>query len=130
MTPPRIHEGLAAAVGGYSVVRRLKKYEASGAATARMTMDQISAASTGCCMGQADTEADGLGFPNSCRAPAVTALTGFQSAIAWSQPGMCSVGTRALEMKASGNRTMNPNEAADSGLLLFKPTQAATHERE
>ena len=38
---------------GYSVVRRLKKWEAKGAATARITTDQIKAASTGCCMGQA-----------------------------------------------------------------------------
>ena len=39
--------------GGYSVVRRRKKWEAKGAAAARMTTDQIKEASTGCCMGQA-----------------------------------------------------------------------------
>ena len=36
----------------YSVVRR-KNQEANGAATARITTDQIRAASTGCCIGQA-----------------------------------------------------------------------------
>ena len=37
----------------YSVVCFLKKWAASGAATARMPTDQISAASTGCCIGHA-----------------------------------------------------------------------------
>lgn len=45
--------GTVGQLDGYSVVRRLKKYEASGAATARMSADQIKAASTGCCMGHA-----------------------------------------------------------------------------
>src|ERR1700723_3602449 len=113
----------------YSVVRRLKRYDARGAATARMATDHSRAASTGCCMGQTWTVDDGLGLPKSTRHPAVTALTGFQSAMAWSHPGMWVVGTRAFEMKARGNSAMNPNEAADSGPLLLRPTKAATQER-
>src|ERR1700722_15694475 len=97
---------------------------------ARITTDQIRAPSTGCCMGQAWSVAEGLGLPKSWRAPAVTLLTGFQLAITWSHPGMCWVGTRELEMKANGNSAMNPNEAADSGPFLSRPTQAATHERQ
>ena len=31
----------------------------------------------------------------------------------------------ALDTKASGNSTMKPKEAADSGLLAFMPTMAA-----
>ncbi len=50
--------------------------------------------------------------------------------MACSQPGMCWVGTMALETKASGKRTMKPNEAADSGLLDRSPTLAETHESE
>ena len=111
-------------------MRRLKKCDAKGAATARISTDQIRAASTGCCMGHAWMVADGFGFPQRFRAPAVTALTGFQSAIACNHPGMCCVGTMAFETKASGNRTMKPNEAADSGLLLLSPTHAAIHDNE
>ncbi|MGH3179325.1 MAG: hypothetical protein ACRDPF_36290, partial [Streptosporangiaceae bacterium] len=70
----------------YSVVLRLKKWVAAGAATARITTDQISAACTGCCIGQAWIVPDGFGFPHSTRVAATTALTGFQVVIAWSQP--------------------------------------------
>src|SRR5580658_8741373 len=64
----------------YSVVRRRKKRFASGAATARISADQASDASMGCCISQAPIDADGFGLRQSGRAPAVTALTGFQSA--------------------------------------------------
>src|SRR3984957_8902460 len=101
---------------------------ANGAAMARMTTDQISAASTGCCIGQACTMADGFGLPHRSRAPATTALTGFQFATTCSHPGMCWVGTNAFDTNVSGNRTMKPTEAADSGLLDFNPTQAETHD--
>ena len=97
---------------------------------ARITTDQINAASTGCCIGQAWILADGFGLPHRSRAPAHTALTGFQSAMACIQPGMASVGTMALDTKARGNSTMKPNEAADSGLLEFMPTMAAIHVNE
>ena len=66
-------------------------------------------------------------MPHRSRAPATTALTGFQLATTCSQPGMCWVGTKALETNVSGNSTMKPNDAADSGLLEFSPTQADTH---
>ena len=56
-------------------------------------------------------------MPHSSRAPAQTALTGFQSAMACIQPGMSAVGTMALDTKASGNRTMKPNDAARLGAL-------------
>ncbi len=58
----------------------------------------------------------------------MTALTGFQFATTWSHPGMCWVGTNALDTKVSGNSTMKPNEAADSGLFEFSPTHAETHD--
>src|SRR5262249_45962475 len=111
----------------YSVIRCRKKYDASGAAMARIITDQISDASTGCCMGHALTTDDGFGLPHRCRVPAQTALTAFQFAMAGLQPGMCKVGTMALETKAKGNRTMNPKDAPDSGLLEFRPTHAAIH---
>ena len=81
-------------------------------------------------MGQALTAADGLGFPNIWRAAAVTALTGFQFAIACNQPGMPPVGTNELEMKANGNKKMNPIDCADSGPLLFSPKHAAAQDSE
>jgi hypothetical protein len=71
--------------------------DASGAATARISTVQAGEASMGCCIGQALIDADGFGLSQSWRAPAVTALTGFQSAMACSQPGMCWVGTIALD---------------------------------
>src|ERR1700735_4553103 len=107
----------------YSVVRFFKECAASGQATARIATDQISAASTGCCIGHACTMAEGFGLPHRSRAPATTALTGFQLATPGSHPGMGWVGTKALDTNVSGNRTMKPNEPADSGLLEFRPTQ-------
>ena len=76
-----------------------------------------------------DGSGQGSGYPRA-GAPAVTTLTGFQSATACSHPGMCCVGTMALETKASGKSTMKPNDAADSGLLLLRPTQAAIQDSE
>ena len=49
---------------------------------ATSAIDRSSAASTGCCMGQARMAVDGLGLADGCRAAAVTALRGFQSAMA------------------------------------------------
>src|SRR5262249_45366765 len=63
--------------GGFGVCQRvLRAYRctASGAKTARNTADQPSTASSGCCIGQASTRADGFGFPNSWRHAAATAL--------------------------------------------------------
>ena len=74
--------------------------------------------------------AEGLGFPQSCRAPAATALTGFQLATVCNHPGMCCVGTSAFDTNTSGNRTMKPKDVADSGLLLLSPTHAAIQEME
>ena len=125
--------GPAPTVGGYSVVRRLKKYEASGAATAKMAIDHKSAASTGCCMGQAGIEADGIGVPEQVAgagghgAHRVPIGDGLQPVRA------CRVvGTSALEMKASGNRTMKPDRLRPtpgpccSGRRRPQPTTASS----
>jgi hypothetical protein len=79
------------------VILRLKKKVASGAATTRIAADHRSDIATGCCIGQAWTAPDGLGSAHRTLAAATTALTGFQVAIACSQPGMCWVGTIALD---------------------------------
>ena len=84
----------------------------------------MSDAATGCCIGQAPIEADGLGLPNSSRAAAATALTGFQSAIVRNTSGIRWVGTRAFDTNASGNRITSPVLWADSGPLLRMPRQA------
>lgn len=105
--------------GLHSVVLRLKKWVAAGAATARITAEQITAAATGCCIGHAWIVPDGLGFPHSTRVPATTALTGFQVVIAWSQPGMCWVGIRALETKARGRSRMKPKPPYVAGSSVF-----------
>ena len=60
----------------------------------------MSEAATGCCSGQASIEADGFRLPNSSRAAAATALTGFQSAIVRRISGMRCVGTSVLETNA------------------------------
>jgi hypothetical protein len=43
---------------------------------------------------------------------------------------MCWVGTREFETNVKGNKTMKPNDAADSGLFEFNPAHAVTHEME
>ena len=52
--------------------------------------------------------AEGLGLPRRWRAAAVTALTGFQSAMTLSTAGMRWVGTSPLETMARGNRMTRP----------------------
>ena len=79
-------------------------------------------------MGQAPMLPDGLGLPKRCRQAAVTALTGFQSAMVWSHPGMPWVGTRAFETKARGKRKMRPIDWADSGPLTTRPRHAHPHD--
>jgi hypothetical protein len=58
----------------------------------------------------------------------VTALTGFQSAIARSTAGMCWVATSALDTNDSGNNTIMPMFWADSVSLAAIPMQAHTHD--
>ena len=72
--------------------------------------------------------ADGFGLSNSCRAAAVTALTGFQSAIVRSTAGMCWVGTSALDTNDSGNSRISPRFCADSASLETIPRHAQTHD--
>ena len=115
----------------YSVIRRWKKWAASEAATARMATDQINEASMGCCIGQACTVAEGFGFPQSWRAAAVTALTGFQLAMACNQPGMCRVGHHGVRDEGQREqhdevRTKPPTPGSWSSM----PTHAATHASE
>ena len=74
--------------------------------------DQSSDVTTGCCIGQSWMAADGFGLPKRSRAAAVTALTGFQSAMTRTTVGMRSVGTSALETNASGKRTIRPEPLA------------------
>src|SRR5271155_5433048 len=112
----------------HSVVRRRYRCVASGANTAIIATHQSSDASSACCIGQAWMLADGFGLENSSRAAAVTALTGFQSAIVFNAAGMCSVGTSALDTIASGNSTTRPTLCADSGPLLIMPRQAQPHD--
>src|ERR1700728_339109 len=96
---------------------------------AMMMSDHPTAASTGCCIGHAETVLDGLGLPNRCRTAAVTALTGFQLAIAWSQPGIPAVGTSAFDTMARGNKMMSPTPWADSGPFETIPRHAHAQER-
>src|SRR5215470_8454449 len=105
--------------------RDLRAYRctASGANTTSSSADQPSTASSGCCIGQACTRADGLGLPNSSRHDAATALNGFQTAITCSQPGIPCVGTNALEMNVSGMNKMNASCCAASTLRSFMPRQ-------
>ena len=110
------------------VVLRRKRWVASGAKTTRMARDHATAATTGCCIGHAEIELDGFGLPKKCRAAAVTALTGFQFAMTWSQPGIPDVGTIAFETMASGNKMMSPMPCADSGPFETMPRQAQAQE--
>lgn len=83
---------------------------------ANSATDHTTEAQTGCSIGHIGMDDAGFGFPNKFRQAAVTALTGFQSAIARSHAGCIPwVGTNALEMAAIGNVMMRPIPWADSG---------------
>jgi len=58
----------------YSVVRRWKFRDASGAAMVRISTGQASDASMRCCIGQAPIDADGFGLSRSWRANTPTGL--------------------------------------------------------
>src|SRR5262249_16960850 len=102
--------------------------DASGTHTTRIASDHAAAVHTGCCIDQAALAADGLGLPHSTRQAAVTALTGFQSAMVRSQSGMPRVGTSALEMNDSGNSTRKPKLCAVPPPFAHRPTQPASHD--
>src|SRR5262245_62775779 len=91
--------------------------------------DHSSDVAIGCCIGQTPTAAEGFGLWKSSRAAAVTALTGFQSAIVRRTDGIRSVGTIALETIARGKTITRPIPCADSGPLLTIPMQAHIQER-
>src|ERR1700678_3466820 len=86
--------------------------------------DQSSAAASGCSTGQEWLGGRGLGVPHRVRTAEVTELTGFQSAISRSQLGMWRVGTKALEMNASGKMMRKPTDIADSGDFAMMPAHA------
>src|SRR5690242_8243205 len=74
----------------------------SGTKIANSRADQKSVVSTGWASGQAAWAVPAPGLPNTSRRAATRALTGFQSEIARSQAGMCSVGTKLLEVMLIG----------------------------
>ena len=59
--------------------------------TASRVSDQAADATSGWRIGQAAIAAAGSGLPSSCLHAAARTLTGFQSATAWSQPGIAVV---------------------------------------
>ena len=63
---------------------------------------------------------DGFGFPHSWRAPAVAALTGFQSAMACSHPGMCWVGTSGVGDEGEGEQHDEPERGGRLGLFAVE----------
>ena len=110
------------------VVRRRYRCAASGTNTIRIAKDQAIAAMIGCSIGHTWMDADGFGLPNSVRAAAVTALTGFQLAIVCSHAGIPCVGTIALDTIASGKKMTSPMPCADSGPFDTIPRHAQAHE--
>src|ERR1700722_8418315 len=97
--------------------RTLRRYRetAVGANTAISATDQARTASSGCCIGHADTADDGTLPPNRFRHMAATALSGFQLAKSRSQAGIPWVGTNALDTNDSGRNRTNPMAWALSG---------------
>jgi hypothetical protein len=80
---------------------------ASGTQTRRIAPLRSSDATTGCRIGQTSTAVDGFGFPDSSRAAAVTAMTGFHAAIVPTTAGMPWVGADGFDMNASGRTIRN-----------------------
>src|ERR1700683_4022070 len=86
--------------------------------------DQSSAAARGCTTGHEWLGGSGLGLPHRLRTAEVTELTGFQSAIRRSQPGMWRGGTKAVGINASGKMMRKPMDIADSGDFAMMPAHA------
>ena len=87
-------------------------------------MDHIREAAKACSTGQDALGGIGFGLPQRSLMADVTELTGFQSAISRSQPGMWRVGTKAFEMNASGKMMRKPTDIADSGDFAMMPAHA------
>jgi hypothetical protein len=85
-----------------------------------------SVAGTGCCRDHTCGTAPPWVVPNSCRAAATTALSGFHSATTRSQVGMFWVGTNTLEMNPSRNAGSMDSVSADCGLWAIMPSQMPT----
>ena len=62
--------------------------------------------------------------PNSCRAAATTALTGFHSAITFSHAGIPAIGTNTFDTNPSRNAGSIDRVSADCGLLAISPISA------
>ena len=90
---------------------------AKGTNTASSSSDQPMVAVMGCWSGQLACAAAAPGLPNSCRQAATSALTGLQSAIVRSQPGIPVVGTKLLEIMVTG-KASGRNASTVSGRML------------
>src|SRR3954454_18907361 len=67
-------------------------------------------------------------LPNRSLVALITAVNGFQSAIALRKAGRVWVGTNAEEMKLSGNIQISPALCATSTLRAASPISAPTHD--
>src|SRR3954468_3251017 len=63
----------------------------------------------------------------NARTASTVTLTGSCSAKVWSQPGIVSSGTNALDAKINGASTGNDAACAVSGSPVTRPTSANTH---
>jgi hypothetical protein len=77
----------------------------------------------GCCSDHTSGTAPPWVVPNSWRAAATTALSGFHSAMTRSQGGMFWVGTNTLEMNPSRNAGSMDSVSAACGLEAIMPSQ-------
>src|SRR3954466_3378557 len=108
-----------------SLERCLNALIASGAKTAVKMSSYSIDVSSGCCSGHDvfGTSARSPLFPHSSRQLAVSAETGFHSAIGRSQSGMLDVGANVLATNVSGNMTVNMNPCTASTVRISDPTQ-------
>src|SRR5688500_11836606 len=72
----------------------------------------------------------GMVFPQSICADSTRAVIGFHSAMFFRTSGMVWIGTKAFEMKVSGNRIMKDALLITSGLRTLIPRSAMTQLKE
>src|SRR5690606_35250054 len=104
--------------GGCHWPSRRYRWTAKGRKRARMAAGQSSAAATACCSIQYPLATSGDW--NSSRIAAAVEETGFQAAIAPSQPGMKSGGANTEEIMTNGNASAN-RLPATSVFLMSSP---------
>src|SRR5215510_8420373 len=100
-------------------MRRLNFHTDNGANTTVIT----SAHTSDCPIADADTTPS-----NRPRTASARIVTGFTFTHACSQPGMVTVGTKALLVNVSGNVTTKPKICTFSGLSTITPTSTASHD--